>query len=111
VGNIHRLLWERNRILVPHKTEHNGDSLLTVGLFRRKKNVQNLETLTQMLMKFDTATNIRRFHYNFSGSKPEDGFIKKTETCHCYDFLKLFCNCIYIIKTVLGSKNSVSERL
>jgi hypothetical protein len=54
VGNIHLLLWERNRILVPHKNEHNGDSLLTVGLFKKK--VKNLETLIEILIKFDPAT-------------------------------------------------------
>jgi hypothetical protein len=44
----------------------------------KKKNSQNLETLIKMLIKFDTATNKRRFHYDFSGSKPEDGFMKKS---------------------------------
>jgi hypothetical protein len=38
---------------------------------------------------------------NLCESQPEDGFMKKAETCRCYDFFNLLSfNCISITKTV-----------
>jgi hypothetical protein len=32
---------------------------------------------------------------NLYGSQPEDGFMKKAETCRCYDFLITFQNYVH----------------